>query len=316
MLPEIIILSEIRGLVKINDVVLGEADGENYQSFIAPNSFYLSFIPFTQNKIYAELQIKIEVLEGVPKINCAYGKIFNYKGGVYLLELFPPCLAMHTLPVCRGYKQIEGRFSASLMEQNGIYLVIEDEKREYPDSFFNLSFEKQPFIDAFFINHKPFIIASDNARRIYVIAMGKNGFYLELCADAVSYKLKSDGLEVKYITPYKHTLLNTYIFNGNRILLARLEYKAREGTAEDIAADFLECVKYGIKEKAVFYLADDLKLTFEEISGFLGGFSRFKKSPFEENAYALIGEKDRESFLVNRFAFEIEKGKIINIKEL
>lgn len=316
MLPEIIIASNISGLVRIGDTLLGEISRSEYLSFIGAGSFYLGFTPFTSFKIYAPISVKVTISQGAPVFECPYIHIFNYKDNVYMLELEPPCLAAHTLPVCLDYKRIENRFTASLIEQNSFYVVIEDDTKQLPDGFFPIILSSNPVMNIVSVNGASMVIVSDSCSHMYIFAKNEKGFYKALSLEADEYNIENDRFVIKKTTRFGHTLSNTYTEKNGSLLLSDTAYEINPLPADDIIIDFLECVKFGIEKRALSYLSIDLELSFAELKEFMGEFSEFRRSPFDENAYALIGRNDGCAYLVNRFSFEIIRGRINNIQEL
>lgn len=316
MLPEIIISCETAGLIYINNSCLGEVNDNTYQSFIGAGVFYLKYIPFSSEKIYSPLCIKISISDDAPVFDSPYLHIFNCKNNVFLLELSPPPLAGHTLPVCLGFAVADNRFTVSLVEQNCFYLVIEDEQKEFADSFFPLDFNATPYIEMINVNNSAIILLSDNKSRIYAFCKNENKFQKALTLDADSWKQDDKYIIITKTTSNGHKVINSYTVENNRILLKDTSFNINPAFDNDIVTDFLECIKYGIKSKALSYLSSDLSLSFEELRDFLGEFTHFKKSPFEQNAFALISQNKSGNSALNRFSFEIKSGKIYNIQEL
>lgn len=316
MLPEILITSKIGGLVHIGENLLGELKTGGYLSFIGAGSFFLLFSPIASEKIYAPLTVKITIEEGTPHFDCSYVKLFNYKDNTFLLELEPPCLAAHTLPVCLEYKRLENRFTASLIEQNSFYIVIEDDAKQFPDAFFNLSVNKRPSMNSVLINSAPVIIVSDSSGYMYFFTKSDKGFIMALALEANEYLIDNDRIIIKKITTYGHRVLNTYMMKSSAFVLIDSNYEISAQPTDDIIPDFLECIKFGIEKKALSYLSADLDLSFSELKDFIGEFSEFKASPFEDGAYALISKSEKGTYLANRFSFEIIRGRINNIQEL
>lgn len=318
MLPEIIISCNKKGLIRIGDTLLGEVNEENYQSFIGAGSFYLSYTPISGKEVYAPITVKVSVENGVPIFECPYINIFNYKNNTFLMDLEPPCLAAHTLPVCLMYKRAEDRFIVSLIKQNCHYVVIEDERKQLPDGFFIVQIHNTPLMDTGLISDVSVVILCDSKAHTYVFVKGEKGFYKALALEADEYKIEQDKIIIKKTTSFGHVVTNVYGVKNKTLALIDSNYEANPLPVqkENLIEDFLECVKYGVEKKALSYLSGDLQLSFSDLKEFLGEFSEFKTSPFEENAYALINRSDDGVYLVNRFSFEILGSKIDNIEEL